>query len=156
MVRYFPGMVYAHFHVPDARIRFFVQLSGFSKSEYLEPTGYGEFLDTKIFPDNLYPGPSFALNQPFSDIFLNSILWPKLLEIILLMVFIYKELTWIIFNFRGNTIGCSGLLNKISTKVLKYYKIEKQTLNDYKRSNAFHRHFLLKPNWICTFSQLRE
>ena len=71
MVRYLPGMIYAHFHVPDARIRFFVQLSGFSKSEYLEPTGYGEFLDTKIFPDNLYPGPSFALNQPFSDIFLK-------------------------------------------------------------------------------------
>ena len=63
MVLYHPGKIYAHFHVPDARIRFFVRLSGFSKSAYLEPTGYGEFLDTKKFPNKLYLGPGFALNR---------------------------------------------------------------------------------------------
>ena len=71
MVLYHPGMIYANFYVPDPGIRFFVRQSGFSKSTYLESTCYGEFPETKIFPDKISPGSGFALNQSFSDIFLN-------------------------------------------------------------------------------------
>ena len=47
------SLVYTDFHVPDPGIRFFVRLSGFSKSTYLESTCHGEFLDAKIFPEKL-------------------------------------------------------------------------------------------------------
>ena len=71
MVLYHANMIFANFHVPDPKIRFFVRLSGFSKSAYLESTCYGEFPDAKIFPDKFCPGSGFALNSPFSDIFHN-------------------------------------------------------------------------------------
>ena len=71
MVLYHPNMIYANFHVPDPGIRFFVRLSGFSKSAYSESTCYGEFQNAKIFPDKFSPGSGFALNSPFADIFLN-------------------------------------------------------------------------------------
>ena len=74
MVLYHSDMIYADFHVPDPGIRFFVQLSGFSKSTYLESICYGEFPDAKIFPDKICPGSGFALNPSFSDIFLNLLL----------------------------------------------------------------------------------
>ena len=66
--------------------------SRFSKSAYLEPaTYYVEFLDIKIFPDKLCPVSGFASNWIRNNF---------------LMVCKYKELTWIIFNLRGNTIAC--------------------------------------------------
>ena len=65
MVLHHPGMIYANLHVPDSGIRFFVQLSGFSKSAYSESTCYGEFQDAKIFQDKFSPGSGFALNRPF-------------------------------------------------------------------------------------------
>ena len=71
MVLYHPDMNYANFYVPDPGIRFFVRQSGFSKSTYLESTCYGGFLEAKILPDKISPGTGFALNQSFSDIFLN-------------------------------------------------------------------------------------
>ena len=49
---------------------FFVRMSGFLKSTYLESTYYGEFLNTKILLDKFCPGSGFALNRSFSDIFL--------------------------------------------------------------------------------------
>ena len=64
-------MSYTNFNVPDPGIRFFVRLSGFSKSTYLESTCYGEFLGAKNFSDKFCPGSGFALNQSFSDTFLN-------------------------------------------------------------------------------------
>ena len=66
MVLYHPNMIFANFHVPDPKIRFFVRLSGFSKSAYLESTCYGEFLDTNIFPDKIGPGSGFCLIRSIS------------------------------------------------------------------------------------------
>ena len=70
--------IYANFQVPDPRIWFFVRLSGFSKSAFLEPTWYGEFPDAKNFPDKIGPGSGFLLKRWFYNICLNS--WYKFLQ----------------------------------------------------------------------------
>ena len=57
MVLYHPDMIYANFHGPESV--FFVWLSGFPKSAYLESTCYGEFLDTFFFPDKISQGSGF-------------------------------------------------------------------------------------------------
>ena len=71
MVLHHPGMIYANLHVPDPGIRFFVRLSGFSKSTYLESTCYGEFPDAKNFPEKFCPGSGFALNGSFLNVMRN-------------------------------------------------------------------------------------
>ena len=69
MVLHHHGMIYANFHVPDPGIRFFVRLSGFSKSSYLEPTCYGEFPDAKIFLEKFGLESGFAPKQWFLNSF---------------------------------------------------------------------------------------
>ena len=54
MVLHHHGMIYANFHVPDPGIRFFVRLSGFSKSTYLEPACHGEYPESKNFHIYIY------------------------------------------------------------------------------------------------------
>ena len=54
---------------PDAGIRFFGQLSGFSKSTYLESACYGEFPDAKIFQEKFGLELGFAPKQWFLNSF---------------------------------------------------------------------------------------
>ena len=49
------------FQHPDSKIRFFVWLSGFSKTLFLESTHPMEFLGLKIFPDKKCPVSGFCL-----------------------------------------------------------------------------------------------
>ena len=51
------------FQLPDSKIRFFVRLSGFLKTIFLNSTRYKEFPGAKIFPDKKYPVSGFYLNR---------------------------------------------------------------------------------------------